>query len=446
VFPEARASVRDIALTAFIFALVPFVLTRPHWGIYLWTWIGVMSPHKLCWSFARDFQFAVVAGVATLLAVFLFGREGRKMPWSPALVVLLLLNIWMLVTTFFALVPDDAWTQWEKVAKIQLFIFLTVYVMQERSRIMGLVWITALSIAYYGVKGAWYTIRGGTGHVLGPSGGFIETNTAIALALTISIPLLYYLQTQLRNRFLRWGMWGVMAACAIAVLGTHSRGGLVAIVAMAAFMWLKSRQKVWVGLVVALLVPAVGAIMPDRWFSRMETIETYEEDSSAMGRINAWHFAWNLAQDRPLTGGGFQTFTRNLFLQYAPDPLNFHDAHSIWFEMLGEQGFVGLGLFILFYLLGWREANKVIRLCRGRPDLAWARDLAAMMQVAMIGYFAGGSFLGLAYWDVPYSIVCFILLARVVVERELTPSAAAQKATAPAPGPIAPAPPPRLPA
>jgi probable O-glycosylation ligase (exosortase A-associated) len=437
---------RDIVITTFIFALLPFVLTRPHWGIYLWTWIGVMNPHKLAWGFAREFQFAVVVAITTLLAIFVFGRENRKMPWSAPLVVLVLLNMWMFVTTMFALVPEDAWTQWEKVAKIQLFIFLTMYVMQERERIVGLIWITALSIAYYGVKGALYTAGGGSGHVLGPSGGFIATNTAIALALTIAIPLLYYLQAQLANRFLRWCMWGVMAACSLAVLGTHSRGGLVSLVAMAAFLWLKSRHKTVVALVAAVLVPTTAAVMPERWFTRMGTIETYQEDSSAMGRINAWHFAWNLAKDRPLTGGGFQTFTPELFLKYAPDPLKFHDAHSIWFEMLGEQGFVGLGLFIMFFALGWREANKVMRSCRGRADLAWARDLAAMAQVAMIGYFAGGSFLGLAYWDVPYSLVCFVLLARVVVERELQPTAPAEPAPASAPGALEPAPSPRLPA
>jgi probable O-glycosylation ligase (exosortase A-associated) len=437
---------RDVALTAFIFALLPFVLTRPHWGIYLWTWIGVMSPHKLCWSFARDFQFAVVIGAATLASIFLFGREHRKMPWRAPVVVLALLNIWMLVTTVFALVPDEAWTQWEKVAKIQLFIFLTVYVMQERSRILGLVWITALSIAFYGVKGAFYTIGGGSGNVLGPSGGFIETNTTIALALTIAIPMLYFLQTQSPNKLVRWGLWATMALCAIAVLGTYSRGGLLSLAAMGAYLWLKSRHKVRIGLLVGLLLlPLAFSIMPERWFARMDTIQTYEEDSSAMGRINAWHFAWNLAKDRPVTGGGFQTFTRELFMQYAPDPLKFHDAHSIWFEMLAEQGFVGLGLFILFYAMSWREANKLIRLCRGRPEFTWARDLAAMMQVALIGYFSGGSFLGLAYWDVPYSIVGFIVLARVVVEREMKRSATVP-APHPYPGPLGPVTPPRQPA
>ena len=438
---------RDIALTAFVFALLPMVLTRPHWGIYLWTWIGVMSPHRLCWGFAKNFQFAVVIGLVTLAAIFLFGRENRRMPWAAPIVVLLVYNLWMLVTTVFSLVPEEAWIQWQKVAKIQLFIFLTVYVMQERERIIGLVWITALSIAFYGVKGAFYTVAGGSGNVLGPSGGFIETNTTIALALTIAIPMLYYLITQSPQTWVRWGLWATMGLCAIAVLGTYSRGGLLSLAAMGTFMWLKSRHKVRVALLVVLVMPFGFSVMPERWFNRMDTIQTYEQDSSAMGRINAWHFAFNLAKDRPITGGGFQTFTRELFAKYAPDPLDFHDSHSIWFEALAEHGFVGLGLFILFWLVSWQEGNKLIRLCRGRPEFAWARDLAAMMQVALIGYFSGGSFLGLANWDVPYSIACFIVLARVVVRRELMARATVlPPEPAGAAGPLAPATPPRLPA
>jgi probable O-glycosylation ligase (exosortase A-associated) len=430
---------RDIAVTVFIFALLPFVLTRPHWGIYLWTWIGVMSPHRLCWGFARELQFGVAIGLVTIASIFLVARENRKMVWAAPVVVLLALNLWMLVTTTVALVPDEAWTQWKKVAKIQLFIFLTIYVMQERERIIGLVWITALSIAFYGVKGAIYTLTGGGGHVMGPSGGFIEGNTTIALALTIAIPMVYYLQTQSSNAWVRRGLWVTMGLCAIAVLGTYSRGGLLSLAAMGLFLSLKGRHKLRIALLVALVIPLGATVMPERWFQRMDTIQSYEEDNSALGRINAWHFAFNLARDRPLTGGGFQTFTQELFEKYAPDPLDYHDAHSIWFEMLAEQGFVGLGLYLLFWLVSWREGNRLIRLCRGRPELAWARDLAAMLQVALIGFFAGGSFLGLSYWDVPYSIVGFLVMARAVVERELKLARAP-----PTPAPLSPAAAPRL--
>ena len=89
------------------------------------------------------------------------------------------------------------------------------------------------------------------------------------------------------------------------------------------------------------LVSAI-MFMPDVWETRMSTIETYEEDGSAMGRINAWTMAYNLANARPIVGGGFEIYTRRMFQQYAPDPEDVHSAHSIYFQMLGEHGYVGL--------------------------------------------------------------------------------------------------------
>jgi probable O-glycosylation ligase (exosortase A-associated) len=151
----------------------------------------------------------------------------------------------------------------------------------------------------------------------------------------------------------------------------------------------------------------------------MNTIGTYEQDGSAMGRINAWHFAYNLAKDRPLVGGGFGAFTQEAFAVWAPNPNDFHDSHSIWFTMLGEHGFVGLGLFVLLWLLTWRLSSGLIRSCTGRSELLWVADLARMIQVALIGYWVGGSFLGLAYWDMPYLLAGVLVLCRVLVDRHL---------------------------
>ena len=135
--------------------------------------------------------------------------------------------------------------------------------------------------------------------------------------------------------------------------------------------------------------------MPDHWFERMGSIQTFDQDMSAMGRINAWWFAWNLAQDHPITGGGFRTFTPELFQIYAPDPNHFVDAHSIYFEVLGEQGFVGLLLFLILGLSALYTGGWIVRRTKRDPELRWARDLAAMLQVSLVGYAAGGLFLGL---------------------------------------------------
>ena len=410
---------RDILVTAIILGSIPFIFRRPWIGVLMWTWVGMMSPHRLTWGFAYNQPFALVIGLVTIVAI-LFSREPKRFPFMPATVTLLLFSVWMTVTTIFALYPDDAWRQWYKVITIQFFVVVTIMLMQNPQRIRWLIWVTTASLGFYGVKGGIYTLRGGgSGMVLGPEGSFIAGNTEIALAITMIIPLMYYLAMTTEKKWLKWGLGIGMVLCAIAVLGSQSRGGLLAVAGMGVFLWLKSRKKLQMGLIFIVLVPALLALMPETWFNKMHTINTYEENSSAMGRINAWHFSFNLAKSRPIVGGGFQAFTPELFQILAPNPDDFHDSHSIWFEVLGQHGFVGLALFLLLWFLVWRLAAGIIRTGGKRKEMRWATELARMIQVSFIGYWVGGSFLGLAYFDLPYLLVALLVLTRVVMDRQL---------------------------
>jgi putative inorganic carbon (HCO3(-)) transporter len=413
-------SFRDIALTVFIFGVLPFVLARPHVGILLWTWIGLMNPHKMTWGFAFHFPFAQIVGLVTILAIVL-SKEPKRLPLKAPVVALSAFVGWMIVTTvLFSLYPDEAYTKLWAVLKIQFFIFLTLMVMQTRDRIQALVLVATLSIAFFGIKGGIYTIaKGGGGQVLGPDGGFIAGNTEIALALAVTLPLMRWLQLQTDRVWLRRAATVSMILIAISILGSQSRGGFLALAAMALFLLFKSRQKVVVAFVVAIVGAGLLMFMPTAWHERIGTIENYQEDRSAMGRIGAWTFATNLALARPIGGGGFETFQRDLYERYGPPEASILDSHSIWFQVLAEHGFVGLGLFLLVWLTAWRTGSRIIRLSRDRADLTWARDLAAMTQTALIAYFVGGSFLGLAYWDYPYILVVMLVATRVAVERHL---------------------------
>jgi probable O-glycosylation ligase (exosortase A-associated) len=104
-------------------------------------------------------------------------------------------------------------------------------------------------------------------------------------------------------------------------------------------------------------------------------------------------------------------FIAQTFRQYAPEPFRVHDVHSIYFEAMGEQGFIGFCIFMLLWLFTWLRARQVIHRCKNDPDNKWAADLAAMIQVSLIGYAAGGAFLGLAYFDLPYHLMATLLLA-----------------------------------
>ena len=170
-----------------------------------------------------------------------------------------------------------------------------------------------------------------------------------------------------------------------------------------------------------MLITAVSTLtfIPDKWFEKMATIKTYEKDASAQGRLDSWRFAINLANDRPITGGGFQVFTTELFQKYAPRMEKARDAHSIYFQVLAQQGYVGLIIFSVLGILAWRAASSIIKICRDNERLRWAQDLAAMIQVSLIGYAVGGAFLSLAYFDVPYLLVTFVVVLKLIVHESL---------------------------
>ncbi|SIR15575.1 probable O-glycosylation ligase, exosortase A-associated [Janthinobacterium sp. TND4EL3] len=409
---------RDILITIIILGSLPFILKSPAIGGLMWVWVSVMNPHTQAWGFATHLPFAFIIAIATMLSLVMT-REPKSLPLTPVSVLLLLFVAWMNVTALFALLPDSSWVQWNKVMKIMLMSFVIMMVIRTRRDIARLIWVLVGSIGYYGVKGGIFTIRsGGTERVWGPEETFIGDNNSLALALIITIPLMYYLQQNSDRRWLRHGLSAAMLLSALAALGSYSRGALLAIAAMVLFMWLKSGRKLVLGALLGLVTPLLLAFMPERWAERMDTINTYEEDSSAMGRLNAWRMAWNLARDR-FPGGGFDVSDGAIFARYAPNPMDVHAAHSIYFQALGEHGFVGLLIYLALGIATWRTASAIIRLTRGQAELRWAHGLATMSQASLIGFAVGGAFLSLLYFDMPYYLMAALIATRIVVERAL---------------------------
>ncbi|MYM89531.1 putative O-glycosylation ligase, exosortase A system-associated [Rugamonas sp. FT82W] len=407
---------RDILITLIIFGSLPLILRNPVNGVLMWVWISVMNPHTQSWGFAATFPFAYIVAIATLFSLAC-SRLPKTLPVSPITYTLIVLILWMNVTTLFAMFPETAYAQWSKVMKIMLMSLVTMMVIRTRDDVHRLMWVLAMSLGYYGVKGGLFTIRsGGVDRVWGPEGTFIGDNNEIALALIMTIPLLRYLQLRSGGRWLRLALGAAMLLSALAALGSYSRGALLAIAAMIVVMWSKSRHKLAGGLMLAVLVPLALLFMPERWSERMDSIGAYQEDESAMGRINAWYMAWNLAKDR-FFGGGFDIAEPRAFFLYAPDPHDIHAAHSIYFQALGEHGFVGLALYLLLLGLTWRSAAWIARHSLDRPELEWAQQLATMIQASFVGFAVGGAFLSLLYFDVPYYLMAVIIATRVLVAK-----------------------------
>lgn len=410
---------RDLALFALVLGMIPLVFKRPFYGLLLWVLFSIMNPHRLAYGFAYGFQFALIIAVVTLLSFLVNLKKLYPFPVNGVTLSLILFLLWINVSPLFSFHPDGEFDLWLRVVKIQIMVLITFYLVGNRDELHKLAWVLAVSIGFYGAKGGLFTVMtGGSYKVWGPDGSFIADNNTIALAIIMVVPIIRYLQLHSSNKWVRWGCLATMLLCVAAAIGSYSRGALVGLGAMAVFMWFKSQNKGTLAVVGVLVGIVVLFNMPESWFDRMNSIGTYDQDQSAQGRINAWWMAWNLALSRIPIGGGFDIYMPDLFARFSPNPLDIHAAHSIYFQVLGEHGFMGLFLFLSIFVAAWRNGSWVIGNARGRPELRWAHDLVAMLQVSLIGYAVGGAFLSLSYYDFPYYVAAMLAITRIVVSRE----------------------------
>lgn len=377
--------------------LLPLAVRFPFVGVYQWTWLSLMNPHRLVYGFIQGQQLNLIVAVVTILA-WLFSRE-RSFKMSSMLLLIGAFSIWISLTTFFAPVPDASFPLWDRNIKTMVLLIMILMMVTTKTRLLGLLWIIVISIAYFGVKGGGFMLlTGGNFRVFGPPQTMIEDNNSLALALVMILPLMNYLRLQATNRWIKWSLLGAMFPVLASVLGSYSRGGLVALMAMLLFMWTKSRAKALLAILFILGAGLGAMLMPTQYIDRINTLGEVEADSSFQGRVDAWRVASQVALDRPL-GAGFdgprQAVIWNRYLPEAPS----RAAHSIYFMVLGEQGVIGLLIYLVILAVAWANLGRVIRLTKGSAELVWAHNLATALKIAIVGFMVGGAALSMSYYD-----------------------------------------------
>lgn len=413
---------RDVILVLLFSGAAVMALRQPYFGILLWTWLSIMNPHRMTWGFAYSLPFAATAAAITLLSMT-FGKPRPKFPVTGPSVLLIVFILWSVITTIFAIHVEASFELFIRAFKTMFMTLVALAIIQEKKHIQALLWVVVGSVAFFGIKGGAFTIAtGGSYRVWGPQESLIYGNNELAVALVMTVPLLYFLSTQVTKNWQRWGFYLSMLFCSAAALGSQSRGAFLAIMAMVGALSWKSKHRLKITIALIAIVPLVLVALPETWWNRMATIQTYQEDDSAMGRIIAWKLAWNIAMDR-ITGAGFATSTRFIYDLYAPVPnAQVLVAHSIYFQILGDHGFIGLFIYLAMWFATYRMAGTLKKLTENRPDILWIRDLGRMIQVSLLGFFVGGAFLSLAYWDVPFYILVLVVTLNRLARQPAEPN------------------------
>ena len=437
---------RDLLLLVIILASVPISFIEPFYGVLIWTWIAYFSPHRYTFSYMYNFPLAAVIAAPTLFGI-LFGRKINRNIVSRETVILSALWIWFVISYLNALrVPLfqghilDAHDELIRVSKILLMTFVMILLVTTRKRLKYVFLVTAFSFAplvFKAVIFGWRT--GGQDRVWGPPDSFLADNNGFALAVNMSLPILFYLARVEDNRILK-RILNVSFVCGIVtVILTYSRGGLLGLSAVLLVIAFKSRYRVVSAFLLVICGFLVLTFAPQKWMERMGSLTGGQEnlDDSAKQRLVAWGTTWNFVMDYPVAGGSFRSLPNvDLFQRYQPEPLpeGFLSTapHSIYFQTLGEQGFVGLGLYLLLIGSSIATLRRLRRQARILGKAGWVITYADILEVSLVGFLVSGAFLGLADFDLFFQMIACTVILKILWRREVVAQTAIALAGVPA--------------
>ncbi|MFB9936601.1 putative O-glycosylation ligase, exosortase A system-associated [Photobacterium aphoticum] len=414
---------RDILFLGVIACLVLLAFRKPYVAVTLWLWTGLFVPKHWLYGFASGISYNTLF---VLITVIVYGIAAYKRPMrlTPLILMMLLFTVHITITTTVTVSdPDYVWSEWVKFSKTLLIILFVSLIIQTRNHFNYLLMAYVFSLGLMGVvEGLKFMATAGGHHIKGPSNNILSDNNHFALALCMVIPLIVYLLGQYKQKFYRLGLITVLILCVLAVLGTQSRGGFIGLTCVGGFFWLKSKRKVMTLLGFGLLTILALQFLPEKWFNRMNTIENAEQDGSFMIRVKAWKMYTLMAMERPLVGGGFRAmqfgyvwrsvaddFEKLSFIE-SPEPGDRGwAAHSIYFQVLGDHGFLGLGLFLGIIVVAYFTLSNIMRKVKDLERLRWQYHLASMLKLSIVAYCISGAALSL-----PYAEACWSFFAVVI--------------------------------
>jgi putative inorganic carbon (HCO3(-)) transporter len=385
-----------------------------HVALLTYVWIALFRPFEWIYLDLTSFRPSLVAGLVLLVPCLLTGQfPNASHPIS--------VGMWMFAAAVLAAQLTSAfaadWNWVDQFIRLVVVSGLAVTLLTTRERLTQFVAVLAGSIAFFSAKaGVVSMLGGGVRFSDGQAGAFIDNN-GYALAISMAIPLMAASALTLRtstpfDRPIRAGFLLAIPLSIFTIIGTMSRGGILALVTVALTALLLQRRRLrasFAAVVLAALLYQVAPI-PEGYFDRIETIGTYEEveDASALSRLHFWRVAAVMAADNPV-GVGLRNFERafNRYDFLHGTFLSGRSVHSSHFQVLAEVGYLGLALWVFLFvwalvlcLRTWRAADALPGL--SAEERGFYRVMSTSLATSMIAFLVGGGFIALANNDLTW--------------------------------------------
>lgn len=400
---------RDFVVLIFLLVCIIAALKKPWWGVLSLAIFSYLNPHAYAWGFVRSLPVYYVLFLVVAFRTFIT-KDKQKIPWEWRIIFFIILWIYFFLTTTQAYVQAVAWERFWFVSKIYIPFIFTLLLINTREKLYYLITTIGISIGIVALKGGIFALATGFGHrVYGPPATLAGGNNEFAVAMLISIPLLLIWQKESSKPLIRKGVLFAVPIIYAAAISSWSRGALLAMTVLTLMLIWNSKRKYLAIPLVIIGVFFVKDYMPQEWFGRMQTIETYEEDASALGRIEVWKDGWNHTIEHPFTGAGFEGWM----------VVSRRDWHSSYVQIFSEHGFIAFGIWLSMILGSLINLTLLPKKTKNIEGMEWVTNYCYMIRTALICYMIGTAFLGLGYWDLLYHLIFISVLIKKFALEEL---------------------------
>lgn len=396
---------RDLLILLVFLAYVSVGFIVPFVGALGYIWVDTFYPQAVSYGILSHVPVSLIIAIVAVGAYMASDRRDVPKP-GIHLALTVSMFIWVTMTCFWAVAPDFAWGKWNWASKTIIFSAFIPYFFRSRVQIEAflLTWVFAAAVHIIPVGLKTMYSGGGYNIDLGVVSGnaLLSEGSTLATVCVMFIPLLLWFRrhsTLLPEQLRSPGCLGYAIVGGAAALGTYARTALIAFGVLTIGLLLRSRRKLLTVVVVGLAVIGAGFITGSRWDARMETTDHYGNDVSALTRLAVWKWTIKFSMTHPF-GGGYSSYVVNTIETTTASGEKIIQQgrafHNAFIEMLGEQGYPGLAMFLLLCARTLFAMQRIRRRTRGVEPFRWAFDLAGALQLSLLVVMAGGCFVGIS--------------------------------------------------
>ena len=409
----------------FLLILLPFLIyccfKRPYLGLALWLWSSLVPVNIWAYGTATSIRWNMIFAACTV-ASYIFSKRTTNEKGPLFGLVLLFFAHATLSSVFHIGYDSHVWTEWEYMFKSVVFFIFVVLIVKKKNHFDALMWACALSVSARASIDGLKVLFSGGGHVVTGISSTFNDNNLSALAVLMCLPMLFYLYTQYKQYPLfKLGLIGLILTNVIFVFGSDSRGGFLGLIVLAGYFFLKSDKKLPILFGMTVVAAIALNFVDQAWFERMDSIKEADQDGSFMGRVISWKLAVILALENPILGGGFdaaaygptwsglvQNFNLLSFIS-TPKPHTIHVAHSIYFQVIGDLGFVG---FFLFIIILSKTHSIFTKSTKAFNDTDWLKQFCTFMALSIVAFAVSGAALSAAYNEIFFTLIGLAIVTK----------------------------------